>query len=83
MWNDPGFCNTNTKMVVLDVDMEDPRNQNPKAELEEGEFIECFTVGLEGLWGELGRLEGEGYAVDARVGGLAQGWEMARRWRGR
>src|SRR5271156_1554366 len=46
MWNDPGFCNTNTKMVVVEVDMADPRNQegNLIPELEESEFIECFSL---------------------------------------
>jgi ADP-ribose pyrophosphatase len=81
MWNDPGFCNTNTKMIFVDVDLSDPRNRDPKPELEEGEFIETFTLPLEGLWRELNRLDGEGYAIDARVGGLAQGMEMARQWR--
>ncbi|OCT54709.1 putative Nudix hydrolase P35G2.12 [Cladophialophora carrionii] len=81
MWNDPGFCNTNTKMIFVDVDLSDPRNRDPKPELEEGEFIESFTLPLDRLWQELNRLDGEGYAIDARVGGLAQGMEMARQWR--
>ena len=81
MHNDPGFTNTNTKMIFVDVDMSDPRNQDPKPELEDGEFIECFTLPLVSLWEDLRRLDGEGYAVDARVGGLAQGMEVARRWR--
>jgi ADP-ribose pyrophosphatase len=81
MHNDPGFCNTNTKMVVVEVDMADPRNQTPRPELEEGEFIETFTLPLRTLWADLTRLDAEGYAVDARVGGLAQGMEMARRWK--
>ncbi|EXJ63121.1 ADP-ribose pyrophosphatase [Cladophialophora yegresii CBS 114405] len=81
MWNDPGFCNTNTKMIFVDVDLSDPRNRDPKPELEEGEFIESFTLPLDRLWEELNRLDREGYAIDARVGGLAQGMEMARQWR--
>ncbi len=82
MHNDPGFCNTNTRMLFVDVDMSDPQNQNPAPELEESEYIETFTIPLSKLWSELVRLDREGYAVDARVGTLAQGWEMARRWRG-
>jgi ADP-ribose pyrophosphatase len=82
MWNDPGFCNTNTQMLFVHVDMTDPRNQDPKPELEENEFIETFTVPLEKLWDELARLDREGFGIDARVGTLAQGWEMARRWKG-
>ena len=82
MHNDPGFTNTNTKMIFVNVDMSDPRNKNPKPELEEGEFIETFTLPLKKLWAELSRLDAEGYAIDARIGGLAQGMEMARMWRG-
>jgi ADP-ribose pyrophosphatase len=83
MFNDPGFCNTNTKMIVVEVDMSDPSNQegNLKPELEEGEYIETFTLPLDNLWNELGRLERQGFAIDARVGTLAQGMEMAKKWK--
>lgn len=83
MWNDPGFCNTNTKMVFVEVDMTDPRNQegNLKPEMEEGEYIESFTVPLDNLWNELEKLEEAGYAIDARVGTLAQGIEVAKKWK--
>lgn len=81
MFNDPGFCNTNTKMIFVEVDMTDPRNQKPVAELEDGEFIESFTVPLSNLWDECQRLADEGYAIDARVGTLAQGMEIAKRWK--
>lgn len=82
MFNDPGFCNTNTKMVFVEVDMTDPRNQNPEPELEEGEYIETLTIPLASLWTELEKLEDEGHAIDARVGTLAQGMEIAKMWRG-
>ncbi|KAH7037100.1 NUDIX hydrolase domain-like protein [Microdochium trichocladiopsis] len=78
MFNDPGFCNTNLVMVHVDVDMSLTQNRDPKPELEDGEYIDCFTVPLGRLWRECVRLEREGYAIDARVGGLAEGWEMAR-----
>jgi ADP-ribose pyrophosphatase len=68
-------------MLFLDVDMDDPRNQHPVPQLEENEYIECFTLPLAGLWGELARLEGEGFAIDARVATVAQGMELARRYR--
>lgn len=82
MWNDPGFCATNTRMLFVDVDMNDARNQNPKPELEENEYIETFTLPLENLWDDLMELDSRGFGIDARVATLAQGWEMARRWRG-
>ncbi|KAI1911771.1 ADP-ribose diphosphatase [Ophidiomyces ophidiicola] len=44
MWNDPGFCNTNLNMVHVRVDMSLADNLNPKPQLEESEFIECFTA---------------------------------------
>lgn len=55
-----------------------PANQNPKPELEDNEFIECFTVPLSDIFGEMKKLESQGYAIDARVGTLAEGIELAR-----
>lgn len=57
-----------------------PENQNLKPELEENEFIEVFSIKLQTLYTECKRLEAEGYAIDARVGALAEGIEIARRW---
>ncbi|KAH6625872.1 NUDIX hydrolase domain-like protein [Boeremia exigua] len=81
MFNDPGFCNTNLKMVQVEVDMALPENQDPKPQLEPGEFIETFTVPLTDLYAECVRFEKEGYVLDARVGTLAQGVEFAKRWK--
>ncbi|KPI37770.1 ADP-ribose pyrophosphatase [Cyphellophora attinorum] len=50
MWNDPGFCNTNTKMIFVQVDTDAPENRDPKPELEENEYIETFTLPLATLW---------------------------------
>ncbi|KAJ5397670.1 hypothetical protein N7509_005783 [Penicillium cosmopolitanum] len=79
MYNDPGFCNTNLNMVHVRVDMTLPENQNPKPELEDNEFIECFSVPMASLFAETQRLEQEGYAIDARVGTLAEGIELAKK----
>lgn len=68
-------------MVHVRVDMTLPENQNPKPQLEDNEFIECFTVPLASLFDETKRLEEEGYAIDARVGTLAEGIELAQKWR--
>lgn len=68
-------------MVHVTVDMSNPENQDLKPELEENEFIEVFALPLKDLWDECKRLEGEGYAIDARVGTLAEGIEIARRWK--
>lgn len=78
---DPGFCNTNLKMIHVTIDMDDSRNQDLKPELEENEFIEVFTLPLKGLWEACGKWEKEGYVIDARVGTLAEGIEIARQWK--
>ena len=78
---DPGFCNTNLQMVHVTIDLSAPENQNPKPELEDSEFIECFTVPLTDLYAECERLENEGFAIDARVGTIAEGIEIAKKWR--
>ncbi|KAI9743391.1 MAG: hypothetical protein M1818_003237 [Claussenomyces sp. TS43310] len=80
MFNDPGFTNTNLRMIHVTIDMSDPANQDLKPELEENEFIEVFSVPLKDLWTECKRLEKDGYAIDARVGTLAEGIEVGRRW---
>ncbi|KAF7552435.1 hypothetical protein G7046_g7408 [Stylonectria norvegica] len=79
MYNDPGFCNTNLRMVHVTVDMNLPENKNPITELEENEFIEVFTVPVAKLWDELKKFEAEGCAIDARVGTFAEGILIAQR----
>ncbi|KAG9980692.1 putative ADP-ribose pyrophosphatase, partial [Aureobasidium melanogenum] len=81
MFNDPGFCNTNLNMVHARLDMSNPDNQNPRPELEENEFIECFSIPLKSLYEECRKLETEGYAIDARVLTLAEGIEVARQFK--
>ncbi|KAK4119329.1 hypothetical protein N657DRAFT_659085 [Parathielavia appendiculata] len=81
MFNDPGFCNTNLRMVHVSVDMSLPENQNLKPQLEENEFIEVFLVKLADLWEECFRLEAEGYAIDARIANLAEGIEIAKKFK--
>ncbi|KAI9719618.1 MAG: hypothetical protein M1812_003389 [Candelaria pacifica] len=81
MFNDPGFCNTNLNMIHVTVDMSKPENKDLKPELEDNEFIEVFSVPLKDLYTECRKLEKEGYAIDARVGTLAEGIEIARKWK--
>ncbi|RYP87176.1 hypothetical protein DL770_004827 [Monosporascus sp. CRB-9-2] len=77
----PGFCNTNLRMVHVNIDMNLPENQDLKPQLEENEFIEVFLVPLTKLYEECKKLEAEGYAIDARVGTLAEGIEVAKQFR--
>jgi ADP-ribose pyrophosphatase len=65
-------------MVHVTIDMSLPENQDLKPELEDSEFIEVFTVPLTDLFDELKKLEGQGYAIDARIGTLAEGIELAK-----
>ncbi|KAI1080106.1 NUDIX hydrolase domain-like protein [Whalleya microplaca] len=81
MYNDPGFCNTNLRMVHVTVDMSLPENQNLKPELEEDEFIEVFLVPLTNLYAECKKFEAEGFAIDARVGTFAEGIEVAKQFK--
>ncbi|KAI0011976.1 hypothetical protein F4779DRAFT_569892, partial [Xylariaceae sp. FL0662B] len=78
---DPGFCNTNLRMVHVTVDMSLPENQNLQPELEEDEFIEVFLVPLTNLYAECKKFEAEGYAIDARVGTFAEGIEVAKQFK--
>ena len=49
--------------------------------MEENEFIEVFSIPLrELLFAGYKKLEAEDYAVDARVGTLAEGIELVRKW---
>lgn len=70
-------------MVHVVVDLSLPENQPDglKPELEDNEFIETFSVPLSSFWEECKKLEAEGYAIDARVGTLAEGIEVAKRWK--
>lgn len=79
MFNDPGFCNTNLRIVHVAIDMALPENRDPRPALEDNEFIDVFSVPLKSLWDEYKRLEAEDYAIDARVGTLAEGILLAQR----
>lgn len=68
-------------MVHVTIDMSLPENQNLKPQLEESEFIEVFTVPLTNLFSELKKLESQGYAIDARIGTLAEGIELAKQFK--
>lgn len=68
-------------MVYVQVDMSLPENQTPKPDLEDNEFIECFTIPVSKLYVELQKFEKEGYAIDSRVGSIAEGIEIAKKLR--
>ncbi|KAA8643380.1 uncharacterized protein ATNIH1004_010149 [Aspergillus tanneri] len=80
LFNSPGFCNNNFILAYVEVDLSLAENQSPKAELEEEEFIEVFTLPLKTLFSDLKRLERDGFAIETRVVALAEGLELARTW---
>ncbi|KAK9471533.1 NUDIX hydrolase domain-like protein [Dipodascopsis tothii] len=80
MFCDPGFCNTNMKLVQVTIDMTDPRNAKPEQHLEEEEFIENFTVPLREFPDTLKKFASEGYIMDARVHNIAAGIEVAKKF---
>ncbi|CUM66971.1 uncharacterized protein PRCAT00004658001 [Priceomyces carsonii] len=80
MFNDPGLSNANMVVAFVDVDLKDHANIDPKPELEEGEFIETFSLPLDNLLEELeDLLKKEGCVVDARLYHLAIGLDVAKR----
>jgi ADP-ribose pyrophosphatase len=68
-------------MIHVTVDLSNPANQSPQPELEENEFIETFTVPLKDLWNQCKEFASDGYAIDARVATLAEGVELAKRFK--
>lgn len=72
-YNDPGFTNTTTYLVYVDVDLSKEENKNLKPDLEAGEFIEIFEPEVDSLDTTLKQLENEGYAIDGRLGAFAAG----------
>ena len=65
-------------MVHVTIDTSLPENVNPKPEPEDGEYIEVFHVPVLSLWEECKRLEEEGFAIDGRIGMLAEGVKIAK-----
>lgn len=74
VFSDPGLTNANMVLAWVDVDLTDKKNIDPQPKLEEGEFIETFTLPVKGLLNNLHELmEKEGCTIDARLYHLAVG----------
>ncbi|KAI1843219.1 hypothetical protein JX266_010573 [Neoarthrinium moseri] len=75
-WNSPASSSSCVYMIRMNIDLTKPENRNPKPELEEGEFIETFTVPLKDLYAECRKLHAQGYAIDGKVGSFAEALEL-------
>ncbi|KAJ3117790.1 hypothetical protein HDU96_005571 [Phlyctochytrium bullatum] len=80
MVSDPGMSNANMQLVTVEVDLDAPENQDATQELESTEFIERYLTPISGLFQNLNKLVAEGYAVDARLMHLAEGFDLASRF---
>jgi len=72
----PGICDESVKLVVVEVDLDSPANQDPSQSLEETEFISVSRVPLRSLTIELKRLEAEGAMPIEGLFLLAVGLEL-------
>lgn len=79
IYSDPGLTNANMALVTVDIDLTSDKNKNPQPQLEDGEFIDVFTLPLSGLLADLVKVcQEENCVVDARLYHLAVGLELAR-----
>lgn len=74
LYSDPGLTNANMSLAYVDVDLTNPLNQHPVPQLEEGEFIETFSLPINNLLADLTSLcRTESCVLDARLYHLAVG----------
>ncbi|KAH7162134.1 NUDIX domain-containing protein [Dactylonectria estremocensis] len=74
----PASSSSKTFMINVKIDPARPENAKPVAELEDGEFIECFWVPLKDLYDTCRNLQKEGFAIDGKVGAFAEGIEASK-----
>lgn len=80
MYGSPGFTNHCSIIVTVSIDLLDPRNQNPKPNLEDGEFIETFSVPLKDLKQEVDKLAQEGYKIESKLQTIVASFEIAKQY---
>lgn len=81
LWNSPASSSSCSYCIHVKIDLTKEENQNPKPQLEDGEFIECFSVPLQHLFTELRKLNDGGFAIDGKVAAIAEGIEMSKAWK--
>ncbi|KAI1212657.1 ADP-ribose pyrophosphatase [Annulohypoxylon truncatum] len=80
LFSSPASSGSKNFLIHLKVDTSKEENQNPKPQLEDGEFIETFWVPLGDLYKELRKLESQGFAIDGKLGVFAEGLETSKMW---
>lgn len=77
---DPGMTAARIGLVVVDVDLDLPENQNPQQELDVGEYVTVHTVPwpkgggvVQHVWELAARLDAD---VDARLGAMLMALEF-------
>ena len=72
--SDPGMSNANMRVVEVSVDMDDTSNASPKQNLDEGEDIRVHMVDASRFREQIEAMAArEGFAIDARLWGMAFG----------
>ncbi|KAI1818565.1 NUDIX domain-containing protein [Poronia punctata] len=79
-FSSPASSSSVSAVVQVKVDPDREENKNPKPQLEDGEFIECFWLPMKDLYEECRKWQTQGYAIDAKLGGFIEGLEAARIW---
>ncbi|KRX42200.1 putative nudix hydrolase 2 [Trichinella sp. T9] len=74
----PGFCEDDTKLVVVEVDGNDPDNFNPKQQLDSNELIDVILVPINDLMPTLKRFVSEGIQIHATVYAFAFGYHLSK-----
>ena len=84
--NDPGITNAACRLIIVEVDANDPVNAQALKGIEEGrqygveeegESIKLWRLPLKGLRTQLNKLSDQGYAVDGKLHCFARGLDLA------
>ncbi|OCF45275.1 ADP-ribose pyrophosphatase [Kwoniella heveanensis CBS 569] len=76
---DPGMSGANMNLVTVDVKLGE-NDPDPEQKLDEGEHIVKRVVPLKDLHSILKDYAKKGFAIDALVASIAQGWELSKQF---
>jgi len=61
------ISNTTCKIVTVEIDGDLPENQNPKQELEDGEYVEVMTIPMDKILERMKDFQTQGYGLDGKI----------------